>query len=234
MLIGACAILLVVLIAVLVHHGESPATTQSLISHPASRTASDPTGLVSQVRRPAGERVAPSAVDSDIKRRPIRVEFTEPEGMSIGWATENGFAENQLTSPGIVEFQMGQTYRLILQNIPSRGRMVVYPTLELYPADKAMEDYLVRYRAAPLEITDEDLDDIQRAKMLTKVLYFPTGDPGVLGTGRSAGMAGDGDPVAEAEQHGTVIFVLRVSNFNLETDAAPPPPADAPAPKPPP
>jgi hypothetical protein len=153
--------------------------------------------------------------------RTSQVKFLEPDGMSIGWKIQGGYAENQLSAPGRYNFLQGSTYRLKLANVPGREGMVLYPTLQVYPAHPQTDAYL-SHNCVPIQITDEDLDQVLANNFVTKVIYLPSprhqelaiaGVETLVSTRLDPGL----DPVAEADRRGTILAVLRVGNMDMET-----------------
>ena len=149
-----------------------------------------------------------------------QVRFVGPAGMSIGWIVPGGFAENQLVAPARYNFPQNATYRLKLTNVPQREGVAIYPTLQVYPADPNTDAYL-SHNSVPIEITAEDLDQVESNNFVTKVIYLPDpryqdlAIPGVetlVSTRLDPGV----DPVAEASRRGTIMAVLRMGNADLE------------------
>lgn len=152
-----------------------------------------------------------------------QVRFVGPEGMAVGWQIPGGYAENQLIAPARYNFLQAQTYRLKFANIPGREGLVIYPTLEVYPGHPNTESYL-SHNSLPLQVTVEDLDQVESNNFVTKVIYLPDAkfqelaianvetlvstrlDPGV-------------DPIQEADKMGTIMAVLRMGNMDLEMPA---------------
>lgn len=152
--------------------------------------------------------------------RTTQIKFVEPEGMSVGWQIPGGYAENQVSVPGRYSFAQGASYRLKLTNIPGR-ELTLYPTLQVYPAHPQTEAYLA-HSCVPLQITDEDLDQVQANNFVTKVIYLPdpqhqelaiAGVETLVSTRLDPGL----DPVAEADRRGTILAVLRVGNMDMES-----------------
>jgi len=150
-----------------------------------------------------------------------QVRFLGPEGMSIGWQIPGGYAENQLMAPGRYNFLQGATYRLKLTHFPDRAGLVLYPTLTVYPGHPATDAYLA-HNSVPIQLTDEDLDQVQTNNFVTKVIYLPdpihqelaiAGVETIVSTRLDPGV----DPVAEADRRGTIMAVLRIGNMDLET-----------------
>ena len=153
-----------------------------------------------------------------------QVRFVGPDGMHVGWQIPNGFAENQLVTPGRYAFLQGNAYRLKLTNIPGRDGVVLYPSLMVYPSHPNTEAYL-SHVTLPLQLTVEDLDQVESNNFVTKVIYLPDAkfqelaianvetlvstrlDPGV-------------DPIQEADKRGTIMAVLRLGNMDFEMPGA--------------
>ena len=150
-----------------------------------------------------------------------QVRFVGPEGMAVGWQIPNGYAEHQIFAPGVYDFAQGAMYRLKLTDIPGREGVVVYPTLQVYPSHPQTDAYL-SHNSVPLQITDEDLDQIESGNFVTKVIYLPSPahqELAIAGVGTLVSTPLDPgiDPVAEADRRGTIMAVLRVGNMDLET-----------------
>ena len=153
-----------------------------------------------------------------------QVRFVGPIGMNIGWKIGPGYANNQLTTPARYEFSQGAKYRLKLANITGREGLTLYPTLQVYPGHPTTDGYL-SHNSVPIELTDEDLDQIESNNYVTKVIYLP--DPkfqelAIAGveTLSSTRLDPGVDPVSEADRRGTIMVVLRVGNKNLEQQSA--------------
>ncbi len=150
-----------------------------------------------------------------------QIRFLGPSGMGIGWQIDGGFAEDQLTVPGRHNFNQGATYRLKLTNIPDREGLVLYPTLQVYPSHPNTEAYL-SHNPVPIQLTDEEIDQVNSNNFVTKVIYLPdakhqelaiAGVETLVSTQLDPGV----DPVGEASRRGTILAVIRVGNMNLET-----------------
>jgi hypothetical protein len=153
--------------------------------------------------------------------RTTQIKFVEPEGMSIGWQIAGGYAENQVPVPGRFSFRQGASYRLKLSQIPDREGLTLYPTLQVYPSHPQTEPYLA-HSCVPVQITDEDLDQIQANNFVTKVIYLPdaqhqelaiAGVETLVSTRLDPGL----DPVAEADRRGTILAVIRCGNMDMES-----------------
>lgn len=151
-----------------------------------------------------------------------QIRFVGPAGMQIGWQIPGGFAEKQKIAPARKNFFQGGTYRLKLVKIPGAGRegLTLYPTLQVYPATPMTDAYL-SHDTVPIEVTDEDLDQVESNNFVTKVIYLPdpryqelavAGVETLVSTRLEPGV----DPVAEANRRGTILAVFRMGNMDLE------------------
>src|SRR5262249_8693169 len=149
------------------------------------------------------------------------MKFVDPEGMSFGWQIPGGYAENQVNTPGRYSFRQAASYRLKLTNFVNREGLVLYPTLQVYPAHPQTDAFLA-HSCVPVQITDEDLDQIQANNFVTKVVYLPSplhqelaiaGVETLVSTRLDPGL----DPVAEADRRGTILIVLRIGNMDMES-----------------
>jgi hypothetical protein len=149
-----------------------------------------------------------------------QVKFTGPAGMMIGWQAGDGFADAQLVAPGRYDFMQGSTYQLKFGSIPRRAAMTVYPTLEVRPVHPTTQAYLA-HNSIPVEITGDDLDQIDSNNFVTKVIYLPDArhqELAIAGveTLVSTQLSPGADPVSEAERRGTVMAILRMGNKDLQ------------------
>jgi hypothetical protein len=191
--------------------GEYHAPPPHMLAHPGPMVDGPGPGVIPMLPPPP---LMPAAVSTS------QIRFVGPDGMHVGWQIEGGYAENQLVAPGSYNFRQGATYRLKLTNIPGREGMALYPTLQVYPSQPNTEAYLTHVKV-PVQITNEDLDQIESNNFVTKVIYLPDAkfqelaianvetlvstrlDPGV-------------DPIQEADKRGTIMAVLRIGNKDEE------------------
>jgi hypothetical protein len=148
-----------------------------------------------------------------------QVRFTGPTGMEVRWYTRDAqgkglYSEPPLRVPGRLNFRQGAAYRLKLSHIEGHPGLELYPTLEVWPAGVAGQQFLA-HSAVPLEVTEEDVRQVQAGGYVVKVIYFPAN-----GAGLGAISGGDGapgaDPVQEAQRRGAVLLVLRLGNLDAE------------------
>ena len=83
------------------------------------------------------------------------------------------------------------------------------------------------HNAVPVELTEEDLDQVQGGNYVTKVIYLPdpkfqelaiAGVETLVSTRLDPGV----DPVAEAHRRGAILAVLRIGSVDLEMPHSPP------------
>ncbi|HEX3146687.1 MAG TPA: hypothetical protein VHR66_01210 [Gemmataceae bacterium] len=150
------------------------------------------------------------------------VRFGDPERMKITWMG----AEATLTTPARYNFPQGGIYRLKLSNIPGRGDVDLYPTLEIVPATAKTAAYLA-HSSVPVSFTDEDFEQVIAGNFLVKVIYLPdpafqdlaavAGPAELISTRLEAGV----DPIAEARRRGEILAIVRLGNIDLEVKGSP-------------
>ena len=150
------------------------------------------------------------------------VRFGDPERMRITWMG----AETSLTTPARYNFPQGGIYRLKLSNIPGRGDVDLYPTLEIVPATAKTAAYPA-HSSVPVSFTDEDFEQVIAGNFLVKVIYLPdpafqdlaavAGPAEVISTRLEAGV----DPIAEARRRGEILAIIRLGNIDLEAKGTP-------------
>ncbi|NNJ25902.1 hypothetical protein [Alienimonas chondri] len=154
-----------------------------------------------------------------------QVTFVNPPGMTIGWQSGAVYAEDQLVAPAKYNFPQAAVYRLKLSDIPGRPGLNLYPTLQLFPAQPETAAYL-SHVPVPVEVTAEDLDNVRSNNFVTKVVYLPDAeyqDLAIVGveTLVSTRLDPGQDPVALAEQRGTLLAVFRMGGIDLEMPGRP-------------
>ena len=148
-----------------------------------------------------------------------QVRFVGPDGMHIGWLIPTGYAENQLVAPARYNFFQGATYRLKISNIPGRDTVTLYPTLQVYPVHPNTEAYLT-HNSIPLQLTEEDLEQVESNNFVTKVIYLPDAKYQELAIANvetlvSTRLDPGVDPIQEADKRGTIMAVMRVGNKDM-------------------
>jgi hypothetical protein len=148
--------------------------------------------------------------------------FVGPEGMMVAWdeTMPGRFDSEPLVCPGRYNFPQGAIYRLKLTNVPGRPGVELYPTLEVGPAMPRTEAFLA-HNAIPVQLTEEDFDQVLTGNFVTKVIYLPDPDyqefalAGVetlVSTRLDPGV----DPIVEADRRGAILAILRLGNKDLE------------------
>ncbi|QDT64058.1 hypothetical protein [Calycomorphotria hydatis] len=215
---------------------EYVAPPASMLQHPGPMVGGPGPGVLPMLAQPQGPGMGGPMLPPGFGSGPIlpagagetsQVRFIGPTGMSVGWQVGPEFAENQLVTPARYNFPQNATYRLKLTNVPAREGLILYPTLELYPAMPQTDAYL-SHNSIPIELTVEDIDQVESNNFVTKVIYLPepryqelaiAGVETLVSTRLDPGV----DPVAEADRRGTIMAVLRVGNADLEMSFAPQP-----------
>lgn len=153
--------------------------------------------------------------------RTTQIRFVGPKDMRIGWWPRKTERYYQLQAPARHNFRQGGTYRLIFSVMPNDQRRYILElqsTLKIYPAQPDTNAYL-SHNSVPLELTDEDLDQVQSNNVVTKVVYLPDAEHQELAlagveTLVSTRLDSGNDPVAEADRRGSIIAVLRMDDPN--------------------
>lgn len=191
--------------------GEYHAPPAAMLAKPGPMVDGPGPGVLPPMAAPAPRLAAPLTT---------QVRFLGPEGMQVGWLIPGGYAENQIIAPGRYNFLQGATFRLKITGVPGRPGLVLYPTLQVYPSHPTTDAYLA-HNSVPLQITPEDLDQIESNNFVTKVIYLPDArfqDIAIAGveTLVSTRLDPGVDPVAEADRRGTIMAILRIGNMDLE------------------
>src|SRR5919204_106858 len=101
-----------------------------------SQAAVGPYGAVAAVGA-----LPPHGLGAPINAR-TSIRFGDPQDMRITWYGPTGLSDTVLTTPARYNFAQGGIYRLKLSNIPGRGAVDLYPTLEIVPATAKTATYL--------------------------------------------------------------------------------------------
>jgi hypothetical protein len=155
-----------------------------------------------------------------------QVHFASPEGMTVRWdATMPGrFDSEPLVVPARQNFPQGAIYRLKLSNLPARPGVELYPTLEVGPSLPRTEAFLA-HNAIPVQLTEEDFDQVLSGNFVTKVIYLPdpefqelalAGVETLVSTRLEPGV----DPIIEADRRGAILAILRLGNKDLQVPSA--------------
>lgn len=152
-----------------------------------------------------------------------QIGFLGPDGMQVRWdsATVGGFDSTPLVTPGRYDFPQGAIYRLKLTNIPGREGTELYPTLEVAPTTPRTAAFIA-HNTVPVQLTDEDLDQVTTGNFVTKVVYLPDPDYQELAVAGvetlvSTRLDPGIDPVVEADRRGSILAIIRIGNKDLES-----------------
>jgi hypothetical protein len=208
----------------LLHQAEYTAPPAAMLTHPGPMVAGPGPGVLGYPPGAMAAARAAALVPPGPMHATTQVKFLGPPGMAIGWQIGPGFAENQLIAPARYNFPQGATFRLKLSGIPGREGLTLYPSLHVYPTRPTTSAYLA-HNSVPIQLNDEDLDQIQTNNFVTKVIYLPDAKYQDLAAGVeelvSTRLPPGADPVDVAERRGTIMAVLRVGNMDLEMPGQP-------------
>ncbi|MEO2033474.1 MAG: hypothetical protein ABGZ35_15460 [Planctomycetaceae bacterium] len=191
----------------------------AMLSHPGPGVGGPGPGVLGMTAQSSPQGMAYPASLTQVK-------FSGQPGMIIGWKVPNGWADDQLYSGSRFDFPQHAVYQLKFSGFAAAGyeELQLYPTLEIRGTDPRTREYL-EHSVVPVEVTEEDLENVLHNNMVTKVIYLP--DPenqsrAIAGveTLISTKLAPGIDPVQQAERMGTIMVVLRFGNKNLEMPAA--------------
>jgi hypothetical protein len=152
-----------------------------------------------------------------------QIGFIGPDGMQVQWDvnTAGGFDSTPLVTPGRYDFPQGAIYRLKLTNIPGREGAELYPTLEVAPTTPRTAAFIA-HNTVPVQLSDEDLDQVMTGNFVTKVVYLPDPDYQELAVAGvetlvSTRLDPGIDPVVEADRRGSILAIIRIGNKDLES-----------------
>ena len=151
-----------------------------------------------------------------------QVAFLGAEGAEVAWdiSGQGLFDSVPLVMPGRQNFPQAAIYRLKLTNLPDRPGVELFPTLEVAPVTPRTDAYLA-HAPIPIQITDEDLDQVTSGNFVTKVIYLPdpefqelalAGVEELVSTRLDPGV----DPISEADRRGSIMAILRIGNLDLQ------------------
>ncbi len=174
---------------------------------------------------PAGEVKSLQSEKAAAKKRFVMMTITEPRGMKIAYEVKAGvFSTKAVEPPHSYKLVPGVKYRFRVTDIPGRDGMILLPRISVWPVHPVVEEY-VKGNSIPVELTDADLEAIERGRLLTKVYYssgpkyrelFEESINASLGTRLFPGI----DPIAEADRMGTIHLVLRIGSRDQQPPKA--------------
>jgi tetratricopeptide (TPR) repeat protein len=162
---------------------------------------------------PALKKAAAAPPPAPSAKETAQVIFARSPGMVVRReSAPDQFNSQPLVAPGRLDFVSGQTHRLKFSDMPGHEGVELYPTLELRPFSPRARA-LLGQTAFELEFVDSDYEQALSGNLVVKVVYLPAGGQSrVAATLTNTRLDSGGDPVAEAEQRGEVLAVLRVGN----------------------
>ncbi len=156
----------------------------------------------------------------------VQVLFDKPEQMQVQWDVSKvgAYDSTPLVVPGRQNFAQGGIFRLKVTNIKGREGVELYPTLEIGNVTPRTAAYLA-HSAVPVQITDEDFDQVLAGNFVTKVIYVPdpefqelalAGVETLVSTRLDPGV----DPIVEADRRGAILAIVRMGNKDMEVPGA--------------
>ncbi len=209
--------------------GEYHAPPAAMMARPGPMVDGPGPGVIPQMAMGGGPGMwgcPPGGPGMGMPQAPAtsQIRFVGPIGLHIGWLIPNGYAENQLVAPASYNFFQGGTYRLKITNLPGRDAggqdpVALYPTLQVYPTHPNTEAYLT-HNSVPIQLTEEDLEQVESNNFVTKVIYLPDAKYQELAIANvetlvSTRLDPGVDPIQEADKRGTIMAVLRMGNKDL-------------------
>jgi biopolymer transport protein ExbD len=155
-------------------------------------------------------RVVPADGTGDAPTTQVR--FIGPAGMQVNWTPHDSLLSGPVTVPERIDVTRDGTLPLRFTDIPGRDGLIVDGELELRAVGQAVSTFLNR-NAVPMEITDEDLDQVVAGNHVIKVVYVPDGKQGESGSSGievlvSTRLEAGVDPLDVAHHRGTILAVL--------------------------
>ncbi len=163
-----------------------------------------------------------------------QIVFKGPKGLTIQWdVTAVGAFDSAPVAcddPGKPllakqNFQTARSYRLKLTNIPDYPEMVLYPTLTINAVSPRTKAYL-DHNALPVEISLQDIQNVQNGNFVTKVVFLPSQQyqnlalAGGTSTVVSTQLPPGANPIVEAQNRGAVLAVVQIGNKDLSLDGS--------------
>ncbi len=163
-----------------------------------------------------------------VANQSVQVLFDKPELMQVSWDVSGvgRYDSSPLIVPGRQNFAQGGIFRLKITNVEGRPGLELYPTLEIGKATVRTSAYLA-HSAIPIQVTQEDFDQVSAANFVTKVIYVPdpeyqelalAGVDTIVSTRLDPGV----DPITEADRRGSILAILRMGNKDLEVPGVDP------------
>jgi RNA polymerase sigma factor (sigma-70 family) len=179
---------------------------------------------------PMGMHVAVIGVVSEEGGPPIisDIPFLDRLFQNAGPDATPGNAARALAidAPGRVSLPPGLHYAVKLSDIPNRPGLTRLARIELPRSTPATEAFL-SVSAIPIEFTDDDFDQLDRGKAITKVIFLPTAakdKKAAPGQGAPIAIASYTSPqedvIEVARRQGSMLAVIRMGNRDPESAPA--------------
>jgi hypothetical protein len=151
-----------------------------------------------------------------------QVYFVGPESMEVVWdvTAPGAFDSPPLVVPARYNFPQNAVYRLKLSKIPGYAGVELYPSLEIGPSLPRTVAFLA-HNTIPVQLTNEDIDQVLSGNFVTKVIYLPdpqyqelalAGVETLVSTRLEPGV----DPITEADRRGAILAIVRLGNKDLQ------------------
>jgi RNA polymerase sigma factor (sigma-70 family) len=158
--------------------------------------------------------------------RTLQVRLAGPPGMKVARFVPPADSKAKPTqsatkeAPCRLNLPQGQVVRLKLSNIPDRPGLVLYPSVEVVPANSKTAAFVAN-SFVTLKLTAEDFDQVADGRLVTKVIYLE-GEGGADADEVASPRLEPGvDPIAEAVRRGQVLMVVRLGGIDLEAGGGP-------------
>jgi RNA polymerase sigma factor (sigma-70 family) len=151
----------------------------------------------------------------------LQVRLAGPPGMKVArfLPAESGKTRPAQSytkeAPCRLNLPLGQMVRLKLSNIPDRPGLVLYPSVEVVPAN-AKTAAFVANSFVTMKLTAEDFEQVADGRLVTKVIYLKGADGADADEVASPKLEPGVDPIAEAARRGPVLMVVRLGGIDLE------------------
>lgn len=148
--------------------------------------------------------------------------FQGTKGMMVAWdvGAIGAFDSQPRIAPFAQNFSVGKIYRLRVSGFPNRGEKAYYPTLKINSVTAQTAAFL-DHNAIPINLTDNDLDQVDSGNFVTKVIFLPAPEfqnlaiAGGVDTIVNTQLPAGADPVVEAQNRGAVLAVVQIGNKDL-------------------
>lgn len=163
-----------------------------------------------------------------------QIVFKGPKGLTVNYdVTAVGVfdsADLVCADPGKPQtakqnFQTAKSYRLKLTNIPGYPETTLYPTMTVNAVTPRTKAYL-DHNALPVEFSLQDIENVQAGNFVTKVVFLPSQQyqnlalAGGTSTVVSTQLPAGADPIAEAQNRGSILAVVQIGNKDLSLEGS--------------